>query len=768
MKRIAAYCVLLMFALIVTSGCSNQKANPITPSSSNSILELPAPDIREDQNSHNLIGMWRVSFDIGNREASILPYRSLDAHYNVTSFIQPPQMTINDFNPVTNVIDVDVTITNPSNLIVYDVRLIIFTDAIGHQLLNPDNWTTLYDIPGGLPINPFKAYAKDQANRIFSEQSQHTENLQVYLPQRNANVTFAIDVSYPGNCIEPYEISGFTQGFLSNATGSSCDVSVTVKDWQDDISDVYLYCPEITGITLERFTKTAPGNYELILINRTGAISQIYQGCVLVYSSGSSSLALYEAVAINITHIDTQWVQVWGTDQWTWPWCMKIDENGYIYVAGEFGGSLDFDPGPREQIRQSNGSHDAYICKYDQNLNFLWVQIWGSSNSDAVYSICTDETESLYLTGYFSGICDFDPGPGENTHDTFGNEDIYLVKFNPDGVLIWVQTIGGIEDDKGIACTLDNQHNILLTGWFSSESVDFDPGSGIDSHASGGYMDAFLCKFDSDGNHIWAQTWGGAGYDGGGHLMYDGNQNVYISYDFAQTVDFDPGTGTDIHTSNGSQDAYLCKYDLDGNFIWAQTWGGIESDNCADVFGNDTQSIFVTGYFRDTVDFNPDPALEETRVSNGDKDDYFSKFSSQGEFIWVNVWGSTGNTTGDEPMDAYIDKFNNIYITGTYDGTVDFDPSTDIYEVNCAGLYDFFLSKFNPDGDFEWVRTWGGNGCDGSLTVESNKSGNIYLTGHFSSTMDFNPGSGVDRRSPIDHYYPSAYLLKLLPNGYWE
>ncbi len=87
---------------------------------------------------------------------------------HVTSMLPIPSLSVNSFDPVNNILDLDATITNPTNIDAYDIRLIVYTDNIGHLLKNPDNWTHLFDIPEGLWSNPFKAYAKGEQNRVFS------------------------------------------------------------------------------------------------------------------------------------------------------------------------------------------------------------------------------------------------------------------------------------------------------------------------------------------------------------------------------------------------------------------------------------------------------------------------------------------------------------------------------------------------------------------------------------------------------------------------
>ncbi|MBU1023758.1 hypothetical protein KKB99_05680, partial [bacterium] len=207
---------LVAFLGVVSAfSCSNKTATPITPMDPGIDSSLPVVEFSGEETNHSLLGMWTINFNLDELTVKITPEtRDTAFHFNVTSLVPAPEIIINSWDPFIEVIDVDVTITNPYAVDAYDVRLIIYTDSVGHKLQNDDGWTSLYDKPGGLPINPFKAYAKTIQDRKFAGLAEHTENLQILLPGGNPSVTFAIDASYPGNCEEPHKIGNMSQGTL--------------------------------------------------------------------------------------------------------------------------------------------------------------------------------------------------------------------------------------------------------------------------------------------------------------------------------------------------------------------------------------------------------------------------------------------------------------------------------------------------------------------------------------------------------------------------
>ena len=101
--------------------------------------------------------------------------------------------------------------------------------------------------------------------------------------------------------------------------------------------------------------------------------------------------------------------------------------------------------------------------------------------------------------------------------------------------------------------------------------------------------------------------------DEGFSVAVDGVANVYVTGDFlSDIVDFDPGPGIDNHTSNGEWDAFLSKFDSDGNFIWARTWGGANKDEGLSVSSNGSGAEYVTGILRIRLILIPVPLLITT------------------------------------------------------------------------------------------------------------------------------------------------------------
>jgi len=278
-------------------------------------------------------------------------------------------------------------------------------------------------------------------------------------------------------------------------------------------------------------------------------------------------------------------------------------------------------------------------------------------------------------------------------------------------------------------------------------------------------LDVFLSKFDSSGGFLWARTWGGAPYSESGQgVTTDASGNIYVTGLFQGTADFDPGSGEDNHTSHGYGDAYLSKFDSTGAFLWARTWGGGSGYTGGNGVATDASgNAYVTGGFIGTVDFDPGTGVDNHTSNDWSYDAFLSKFDSSGGFLWARTWG--GGPYSDSGNGVATDASGNAYATGFFFGIVDFNPGTDVDDRASNGVYDVYLSKFDSSGNYLWAKTWGGTYDDRGYSVATDGSGNAFVTGYFSNTVDFDPGLGVDNHASNGYY--DVFLSKLLPDGSW-
>ena len=291
---------------------------------------------------------------------------------------------------------------------------------------------------------------------------------------------------------------------------------------------------------------------------------------------------------------------------------------------------------------------------------------------------------------------------------------------------------------------VDGSGNVYTTGYFTGTvgTVDFDPGPGVFNLTSTGRSDIFVSKLDSAGNFVWVRQMGGSA--AGNDVAVDGSGNVYTTGSFSGTADFDPGAGVFNLTSAGGP-VFVSKLDSAGNFVWVRQMGGTNSGSGNDVAVDGSGNVYTTGRFRGTADF--DPGAGVFNLAAGGFDIFVSKLDRAGNFVWARHMGGTGDDTG---YGVAVDDRGNVYTTGDFSGTADFD-------LTSTGASDIFVSKLDSAGNFVWARHMGGTtSFDRGLGVAVDGSGNVYTTGLFHLTADFDPGAGVFNLTPPSCGRPSA------------
>jgi VCBS repeat-containing protein len=387
---------------------------------------------------------------------------------------------------------------------------------------------------------------------------------------------------------------------------------------------------------------------------------------------------------------------------------IAVAPDGSVYTTGCFTGTVDFDPGANTFNLTSAGSSDIFVRKLDSGGNLVWARRMGGAHNDGGYTIALAADGSVYTSGWFNGVADFDPGPGVYNLTSVDVSDFFVCKLDGSGNFLWARDIGA---------------NHLP---YSPDS----PGSG-------------------------SNEWIALAADG----------SVYSAGQFRYTVDFDPGPGTFELTAAGGSDIFVSKLDPAGNFVWARNMGGggeayLGNDYTGGVAVGPDGSVLVTGDFPGTADFdlaNSYPDNRDILTSAGGYDAFVLKLDSAGNLVWVRNMGGPGTSGTGNAMVVGAD--GSVYTTGWFMGTADFDPGPGTFDLSSAGNRDIFVSKLNSAGGFVWARSMGGTGGDGGLAIALAPDGSVYTAGGFQATADFDPGSGVFELTSAGGY--DVFLLKL-------
>lgn len=365
--------------------------------------------------------------------------------------------------------------------------------------------------------------------------------------------------------------------------------------------------------------------------------------------------------------------------------------------------------------------------------------------------------------------------------------------------LAWAKQMGSSDWDKGLAVATDSNGNVYCAGIFY-DTMDSDPGVAVFDLIAGGSQDIYISKLDSSGNFIWAKQVGGPGWEEVYAITVDGQGNIYITGFFLGMTDFDPEAATFLLSSSPGGDAFICKLNPDGNFIWAKQIGGTLAVCAFAIAADHAGNVYTTGYFDGTADFDPGPASHDLTVM-GYSDIFISKLDASGNFVWVR---QLGGGTGEGGYAIALGDSGNVYSTGTFFGTVDFDPGPGSFPLSSPGEQEIYISKLDASGNFVWAKQMGGEvgyaiavdkddnvyasgyygwndiainklSASGNLiwskqigaficySLAVDRDGHLYATGVFDGTADFDPGSGIYNLTATGS--SDAYISELDPAG---
>lgn len=315
---------------------------------------------------------------------------------------------------------------------------------------------------------------------------------------------------------------------------------------------------------------------------------------------------------------------------------IAVDQEGNLYITGYFRNTVDFDPGDGVYHLSSPSSNDIFICKLDNDGEFIWAkQFAGTGSTDAGFSIALDGDGNVYSAGRFSGTADFNPDDeGVFNLTTNGGWDVFVSKLDNNGDFIWAKNMGSGADDVCREIILDDNQNVYLTGVFRG-TADFDPGVDVFNLVTGiGNINAFVCKLGSDGQLVWAKKFGANNQITEGYsIALDDDANVYTTGFYRGPTDFDPSEDGVFNLSPSSfsifeHDIFISKLDSDGHFVWAAKLGGDGRDVSCSIAADQNGNIYSIGYFGYLADFDPScDTFELTPTASYDV--YLCKLSQQ-------------------------------------------------------------------------------------------------------------------------------------------
>ena len=400
---------------------------------------------------------------------------------------------------------------------------------------------------------------------------------------------------------------------------------------------------------------------------------------------------------------------------------VSTDALGNAYIIGYFTDTLTFGS------YVFNYPKGVFLTKYDSLGNLQWAKCGGGAFTSTAIATCvtTDAFGNSYFTGWYYGSIFFD----SDTLTSVGNSDIFVVKYDALGNLIWARSEGAISSEQSLGLKIDAFNNLYLTGNFFSPSIVFGTDTLINTTAS---CNMFLTKFDSFGNVIWAKCPSilTTGFVQSYGVTTDSNGNIYVSGTFGG-ISCSLIFGSDTLVSLGSYNIFLAKYNSSGNVIWAKCAGDSGYDKSFNVATAGNNNIFITGEFSSsTIYFGSD-----TLTNSGGADPFLVKYDSAGNVQWAKSIQGLNNDYGYSIATNNADK---VYLSGgCYSPSslsVTFDTLTLQYPV---GSYDpSFVVGYDFSGDLLFAKVLA-SGADDQNGLAVCPSGSIYMVGDYYQTNPF-------------------------------
>lgn len=425
--------------------------------------------------------------------------------------------------------------------------------------------------------------------------------------------------------------------------------------------------------------------------------------------------------------------------------------DGDVYLAGAFGLTVDFDPGPGVHEVTAD-VHDPFLARYDAGGALVWAAAFVGSNFPDQATAVAASGDAVFVCGEHQSTIDADPGAGTLllASPSQQNPNFFCGRYTASaGELVWAFTIGDTGAEQVRRVALDSAGDLVVAGLFQG-TVDFDPGPGLVQLSAALGSDVFFAKYTADGDLVWArslvQSTGGGLDDVGGLVVDPSDDSIYLVGTLDGTIDFDPGPGVHAISSGGGADPFIARYDAAGGLLWAHALDSASNVNHGLGAGLAGDELWVTGTITGETDFDPDPLETALRSGPGGFDLFLARYTAGGGFLWAEAFGGTGT---DRPEDLRVGPSGEITITGSYDGEPDVDPGPGIHLLPpTLSTRNGFVARYRAaDGElraagaFEATTAVAGNGVLPRRLALGPAAGEVVV-GSFPEEVDFDPGPG--------------------------
>lgn len=384
------------------------------------------------------------------------------------------------------------------------------------------------------------------------------------------------------------------------------------------------------------------------------------------------------------------------------------DDDGNVIMVGSFSGDASFG----DTALSGLGGPDGFIGKYTSEGQLLWMRSINGPAEDLVRGVTTDPDGNIYVTGHFTNWAYVYLTETDTVKlIAEGGKDVFIVKYSPDGELIWAERAGGPADDTGTDIIWHSHGKIIVSGGFQGRATFANV-----SMLAVGLTDAFVLLMYPDGNSVWVRRGGGPQHDVAASVSYDRvSGDIYITGDFFGSALFG---NTTIYAA-GSSDVFLAKYSGYGELQWVVSHGSTNLDVATKVGCDIMGHVYVAGQYQGVTQFGAHYAS-----SRGYNDVFVAKFNMQnGNVVWLR---SMGGTDLETCQGLLVDWDGTTYTTGMFDSRLIADQDT-LYGQE----YDIFIACLESSGHTRYLKSAGAGSADIPMGICFGKNESLFITGFF-------------------------------------
>jgi hypothetical protein len=368
----------------------------------------------------------------------------------------------------------------------------------------------------------------------------------------------------------------------------------------------------------------------------------------------------------------------------------------------------------------NSGSTDFYLVKYDEFGSLIWSAHAGGSGDEYGIDVNVDANGDVIVVGNFSSAA-VTFGAHTVTNIAPGTPDMFIVKYDANGNVLWATREGGADWDNVSGVAVDQQTNdIYVSAAYYNAPIEV----GTDSFPNNGGYDLLLMKFDANGNSIWSRNAGGNFNDLANSVAVDGAGNVYISGGFASDTLIFTGNDTLVNAFGSIPDIFTVRYNSNGDFVWAHRAGSNDNDHSVSVCTDWNGQVYVVGHYHSTSFM-----FDTTMLMNmGMGDVFLLVYDTLGNPLWAKSFGGADHDFGY----AGSSDGQRVVITGMF-MSMSMMVGNEML-MNSSMDEDAFLVTYSPFGYQYGAMSFGGSEREYFAGVAQNSSGMLYVCGSFGST----------------------------------